>query len=426
MAVLFMATLFFLVGCVGSECKISQEMLEANALDEHYCPKVDSNVQTLSPPSVKHVNIFFDASGSMAGYMPIDKPSSGLQIIIPDIISRLKTQYSNRVTFYPIYNSNLQMKSMNVEEAQDKILFGRLTQNSGDTYLASMFDSIYKGYSSSDVVNIFISDCVYSPKSSEKKQAEQATKEIRETISSYTKDFHTSAFCLYSKYLKIDSSPYYLIVFGKPENNRQIENIVSKSLNDNGQRFEEVNFGLKYNSPYYSILSYTDKSANCIANPCETLKGAFANITVQNWNSQSDSLSFWIAVDLKEYPSYATSQNYLDSNIIVTMEKGTSKILSITNEPPKGLEKDDKPITDKSTHYIHVKVSQLEDCAASIHLALKFSNPGWIKQLNEEVEDNNHKKTFGLERMMLGFQQAYNPDGKAYFFKNLNVSLIKQ
>lgn len=419
-------SLFLLSSCGGNKCEISQEMLTDNKLDENYCPQVDSTITPLPKPSIKKVNIFFDASGSMSGYMPSSKPSSALQILIPDIISRLKTQYPNSITFYPIYNSSLPMKSMNVESAQEKILYGTITQNNGDTYLPTMLDSVYKSYFSSDAVNIFISDCIYSPNNKEKKQAEQATKEIRETISAYTKDYSTSAFCLHSQYLKVNNSPYYLIVFGKPENNHEIENILTKALTDNKQNYEAVNFGLKYNQPYYSVLPYTDKSINCIANPCESFHGAYLNVQVSDWNQQSDSMSFWIGINLRNYPSYATTQSYLDSNLILTMEKGNSKIISITNEPPKALEKDDKPISDKSTHYLHIRVSQLDDCVTSLHLGLRFSKPSWIKDLNEEESENNREKTFGLERMMKGFEQAYNPNGNTYFFNNLNVSLIKQ
>ena len=416
----------FLTGCGGSDCNVDKAMCDANGLEETFCPKVDSTIKPLLPPSIKKVNIFFDASGSMAAYMPAFKPSSELQILIPDIISRLKTQYPNSIAFYPIYNSNLPMKSMNVEDAQSKILYGTLTQNNGDTYLPSMLDSVYKSYFTADAVNIFISDCIYSPNNKQKKQADQATKEIRETISKYTNDYYTSAFCLHSQYLKVKGSPYYLIVFGFPENNHVIEGIVTKSLSDSKQKFEAVNFGLKYNQPYYSVLPYTDKSSNCIANPCENFQGAFVNVTVQNWNPQSDSLSFWIGIDLKNYPDYAKTQSYLDSNLILTMEKGVAKKISITNELPNGLEKDDKPISDKSTHYIHIRVSQLDDCVTSLHLTLQFSKPNWIKDLNEEADENNREKTFGLERMMSGFEQAYNPNGKANFFNNLTVSIIKQ
>lgn len=420
------ALLFLLSSCGGNKCKISQEMLTDNKLDESYCPQIDSTITTLPQSSIKKVNIFFDASGSMAGFMPASKPSSEMQILIPDIISKLKTEYSNSVTFFPIYNSSSPMKSMDVNDAETKIIYGNLAQNGGDTYLPTMLDSVYKTYFSSDAVNIFISDCIYSPKEKEKKQAEQATKEIRETINPYAKEYFTSAFCLFSKFNKIPNSPYYLIVFGKPENNHVIEKLIVDAIKIKNQKFEQVNFGLKYNQPYYSVLPYTDNSPNCIANPCENLKGACANVTVQNWKDEGDSASFWIALDLKKLPSYSTTQTYLDSNLTLTMQKGTAKILSVTSTAPKGLDKDDKTIADNSSHFIHVQVSELEDCATTIHIGLKFSTPKWINTLNQTETETNGEKTFGLERMMNGFSEAYSQDKGAYFFNNLNVSLIKQ
>lgn len=137
-------------------------------------------------------------------------------------------------------------------------------------------------------------------------------------------------------------------------------------------------------------------------------------------------MSFWIGLNLNNYPSYATTQNYLDSNLTLSMEKGTAKILSITNNPPKELHKDDKTISDSSSHFIHIRVSQLDDCATSIQLALKFSTPKWISDLNQTETEINGEKTYGLERMMKGFGEAYKQNEKSYFFNNLNVSLIKQ
>lgn len=415
-----------LTSCGGSKCKVDKEMCEANGLDENYCPKADTTITPLGKPSIKRINIFFDASGSMLGFMPTAKPTTELQILIPDIISKLRENPSYIVTFYPIYNSSSPMNSMDAKEAEEKIIFGNLVKNGGNTYLPTMLDSVYKSYFSPDAVNIFISDCIYSPKTTEKKQADQATKEIRTTIAPYTKDYFTAAFCLFSKFNSIENSPYYLIVFGKPENNHVIENLVSTSIKNKGQKFEQVNFGLKYNQPYYSVLPYTDHSTNCTPNPCDNLDGAFANVSVQDWPEEGDSTSFWIGVNLKDYPSYATTQSYLDSNLILSIQKGTAKILSITNTPPKELNKDDKTIADNSNHFIYVSVSELQDCATTLHLSLKYSSPKWIDALNYDGDDeSNSQVTKGLKKMMNGFNEAYNQND-TYFFNSLNVSLIKQ
>ncbi len=173
-------------------------------------------------------------------------------------------------------------------------------------------------------------------------------------------------------------------------------------------------------------MAYTDHSSNCTPNPCDNLNGACANVSVQNWHDEGDSMSFWIGVDLKDFPSYATTQSYLDSNLNLSIQKGAAQILSITKNPPKELNRDDKTITDGSSHFIHVRVSELQDCATTLHLSFKYSSPKWIDTLNYDGdEESNSQVTKGLKKMINGFNEAYNQND-AYFFNSLNVSLIKQ
>lgn len=420
------ALLILLQSCGGKKCELTEQVISENRLDENYCPEIDTTIKPLPSPSINTINIFFDASGSMTGFMPTTKPSSEFQILIPDIISKFVSEFGGKVNFFPIYNSAAPMKSLAVNDAVNRIIYGTLAQNGGDTYIPTMLDSIYKGYFGSDAVNIFLSDCIYSPKDKEKKQAEQATREIRETISRYTKNYSTSVFCLLSQFNKIANSPYYLIVFGKPENNHQVEHIILDAVTTKKQVFHQTNFGLQYDKPFYSVLPYTENSPNCIANPCTNLKDAFANVTVQNWNAENDSTSFWVALNLKELPSYATTQSYLDSNMAITMQKGTAKITSISSTAPKGLDKDDKVLADKSTHFVRISISSLDDCATTILLGLRYSTPNWIRELNQTESESNGDKTFGLQRMMNGFSEAYKQNEPAYFFNNIIVSIIKQ
>lgn len=424
---LVLTVIFILLySCGSNKCKLDEIILEENNLSEDYCPQIDTSNKPLPNPSINKINIFFDASGSMSGFMPPTKQSSSFQILIPDIISKLETELESKIEFYPIYNSNSPMKPLQVNDAIDKIMYGTLSKSGGDTYIPTMLDSIYKGYLDYNTINIFISDCIYSPQDNHKKQAVQATREIRETINSYTADYFTSVFCLFSQFNKIPNSPYYLIVFGTPENNHQVEKLIVAVINNKQQQFKQVNFGLKYNQPYYSILPYTENSPNCIINPCPSLKDVFANVFVQNWNADYDSVNFWIGINLNSLPSYATSKTYLDSNLVLTMQKGDASILTITSTEPSAIDKDDKIISDKSTHFLRVKVSRFDDCVSIIQIGLKFSTPTWINDLNQIESEINRESTFGLERMMNGFAEAYKQDSSSYFFNDLNVSLIKQ
>lgn len=419
--------LFLISGCGRKPCELTQELIDKNKLDDNYCPIVDTTIKPLPNPAINEINIFIDASGSMTGFMPTTRPSTDFQILVPDIISSLETEFNGKINIYPIYNSKSPMKkSSSVSDVHKGIIDGTLAQKAGDTYIPTMLDSIYKGYFSPNAVNIFISDCIYSPNNKEKKYAEQATREIRQSISTYTNDYFTSVFCLFSQFNKISKSPYYLIVFGKPENNHHIENIIENSIANKKQNYFQTHYGLKYDRPFYSVLPYTNVSANCIANACTSLANTYANVEVYDWKSGNDSLFFWIALDLKNFPEYTKSGEYLKKNLDFSPSSKDITITEITSSVPKGLDNHDKIIANSSTHFVRVKVLNIEECAITIHLGLKYDTPSWINDLNQTESESNGEKTFGLERLMNGFAEAYKQDKPAYFFNNLTVSIIKK
>ncbi len=413
--------LLFLASCIS--CSSSKK---GDIIGDINCPIIDTLSNSLKASEIKKVNIFFDASGSMKAFMPSSKESSELQILIPDVISHLKTEFPNSVNFYPIYDTSSKLKSIDLITAENNILYSKFPQMAGDTYLPKMFESIYKGFLEKETVNIFISDCIYSPNSKEKKQIDQTTKEIREPIQPFTKEYFTTTYCLFSKYNKIENSPYYIYIIGTPENNHVIEKIVEKTIITNGQKFEQTNFGLKYKEPYYSILPYTDNMPKWLSNPCTNLNGAFANIVTQNWTPGVDSLKFWIGINLNDFPKYATTNGYLDSNIVLSIKSGKAKILSISKNKPEGLNTDDNEIANKSTHFIHLLINQLDENENSVQISLKYSTPNWISDYNQNISETNGQKTFGLKKLMTGFYDAYYTDVNPLFFRNINISINKQ
>ena len=424
--ILYTFFLFLISECGRNNCEITQELLEINKLDVNYCPIIDSTIKSLANPSIKEINIFIDASGSMTGFMPKSRTSTDFQILIPDIISKLETEFNNQLNIYPIYNSKSQMKkSLSISEVQKGIIYGTLAQMGGDSYIPTILDSICRGFLNPNSVNIFISDCIYSPINAEKKQVDQATREIRQAIVNYTKEYFTSIFCLFSQFNNISNSPYYLIVFGKPENNQHIENIIENSISTKKQNYKQTNFGLLYDKPFYSVLPYTNMTPNCIANPCTNLKDAYANVEVENFKAVNDSVSFWIALNLKKLPNYAKTKNYLVNNLDI-VQKRVAEIVEITESVPNDLHKDDKEIAISSTHFVRVKISSIDECATTIDLRLKYSTPSWISELNQIESESNREKTFGLERLMKGFSEAYKQDENAFFFNNLTISIIKK
>jgi len=422
--------LLMLMSCHNT-CEVDKTVALADGLDENYCPKVDTTLK-LAEPSIAQVNIFLETSGSMSGYMPLSDPATDFQKNIATILADLNLKYTNHVTFYSIFNSNTPFLKLENGVAKEKILKGAFSW-SGSTYLPVMLDSIIRGYSKNNTVNIFISDCIYSPEKNDKKESELASSDIRTIVSPLIDSSSITTFCLFSDFrAKVgtanisNKSPYYLIVQGKLENCHEIERLLIKSFKQSSQLPAEINFGLKYSMPYYSVLPYTGTTSNFIANPCESFKGAFVSIQAISLAHENDSMKFWIGINLKDLPFYAVEQKYLDSNLVLTLNKGNAEILAISDKAPKDLASDDKPIANNSTHFILVKISQLDDCLSTMSVGLKYSRPSWVSLLNEKKDENNRDKTFGLENIVQGFEQAYYPDGKAWFFNNMNISLLKK
>ena len=113
----------------------------------------------------------------MQGYMPANsKTNTEFQILIPDILHRAEENYPT--SLYTIFDS----KSKFRKENADDMISNRIPKGdfkwSGNTYVPIMIDSV-EHYLDSDKVNIFISDCIYSPVSSNVKMTAQTISEIR-------------------------------------------------------------------------------------------------------------------------------------------------------------------------------------------------------------------------------------------------------
>jgi len=275
---LFSITLTFLLCSCNSE--ICKQLCIEEGLDNDCCPKIDSTDLFLPASSIKEINIFLETSGSMEGYMPNLEPATNFQKIIPTIIEKIGILYPNKLNFYSIFDTKHPFSKLNIPTAREKILYGKFEWN-GNTYIPEMLDSVsrYLDYKS---VNLFISDCIYSPVQEDKKQMEMTKTDIWKIVSKNANSFSTTFFCLYSEFISevfpSNNSPYYIVLQGAPQNIRLIESIIYQSINDAKQEFKEIYFGLKYARPYYSVLPYSETSANFIAMPCSLFNDAFISI----------------------------------------------------------------------------------------------------------------------------------------------------
>lgn len=419
-----------LIGCNTND---SQKACIDNNFDSNCCPQIDTTAKLLPTPKISTVNIFLETSGSMEGYMPNDMPSTNFQNLIPEAISNLNAEYPSEVKFFSIYDSKHNFENVNLDNARNKILHGTF-EWSGSTYLPIMLDSVMKTYLQNQSVTIFISDCIYSPEKKDEKQANLALTDIRDEVRPYAKDFSTTVFCLNSEFrtkkITTKTSPYYMILQGKPENLKVIEKLLIKSFVTVHQSFQEIHFGQQYSSPYFTALPYTETSGNFIAFPCASFNGAFLSLQDIDLSASTNEIEVWLGIDLKEFPDYVTAQNFLDSNLVLTANKGTAKIISVVtkDELISKVNSDDKELADKCTNFIQMKITELNENVSSLYLSLKYSRPNWIASFNEPDLKNqdNREKTYGLDNIISGLEQAYSVDNSTCIFKNLTISLIKK
>lgn len=396
------------------------------------CPKVDTIVKSLPKSSITAINIFLDISGSMDGFMPNAMPGTNFQRIIPEIISKLKSEYPNQVSFFSVYDLQNKMKTEDLENARDEILHGTFSWT-GNTYLPVMLDSIVKRHLKNDAVNIFISDCIYAPEKKDEKKSDLVSTDIFSVMKPFAKTFSTSIYCLSSEFrgknTKVDSSPYYMLLTGKQENLTVIENLMMNSFKTFNQTFQEIHFGQEYSVPFYSVLPYTETSGNFIANPCASLNNAFA--TVQEIDLSQKPIELWIGVNLLGLPDYATQNNFLESNLIITLNGEVQKAISIFPKDKfiSKIDESDKEIENECSHFVRIKITDLDEQVSTLQLSLKNQEPSWIETTNHNdivKKEKNREKTYGLSNIILGLEQVYNMNETTMFFKPITITLIKK
>jgi hypothetical protein len=421
--------IFLLFGILLSSCghNCKTDCIDYG-LDENCCPQVDSIVTNEKKSLIENVNIFLETSGSMVGYMPNSNPATDFQRIIPEILSSLNTEFPEIVDFYSIYKSNTPFEKLDLSDAREKILHGEFSW-SGTTYLPKMLESITQEYQKTNGINIFITDGIYSPENKDKKEIELTETDIRSLISSFSKENSSSFYCLYSEFrgekYPANKSPYYIIIQGTQENVNLLNSMINKSIDRLGLESNFLEFGVKYSNPFYSVFPYTETSANFIAMPCANFENAYLSIQEIDLKNSLDSLSFWVGIDLSILPKFTHSDAYLEKNLKFSINNGNVKMVKVQKLPYQSTDVDDIPIANKCTHLLKFQVTGFTECVSILELSLNYTRPDWINKLNEDNDENQRSKTFGLKKVISGFEQSYFPDDKKVLFENLQIVLTK-
>jgi len=426
-------TLLIILSVNALSCNSSDKTISTDGPDKPTasgdCPQTKQLV--LKPPDVKQLNIFMEVSGSMKGFMPASKnTTTDFQALVPDFISRLKRDVTS-TNFYTLAQKTGPIKQIDISTARQNIAFGNFSFGATST-LPVMFDSALFNLKANDV-SILITDAIYTPPKTKIKLREQIISDISEIIvKAAKKNYTTSCFMLRSQFSNI-VSPYYLFVFGNAQNIVFIKDKLQRSLQaESGQlrypALHEIHFGFPELTPYFSIIPYVDNTG--AGEPAECTENnrylAMKNIDIKK------QPEFWVGFDLSAFPAFAQERNYLLSNLLVSGEGLTTKKISqvLTREEftPKTEDATDKTLSAKCTHFVRIIITEMQEKAGEIKLSLRTAIPGWIDDYKHDSSDSaetKRDKTFSLDNIRAGMQDAYQDKQSAYFFRDLKIIVTK-
>ncbi|RYG15473.1 MAG: hypothetical protein EOO07_15340 [Chitinophagaceae bacterium] len=221
-------------------------------------------------------------------------------------------------------------------------------------------------------------------------------------------------------------SPYYILLQGKPENIEAVKTKIKESPIVSGLVVDEANFGYTYPEPYYSILPFAELSSGLP----QVCTGEKENYKVINNIESGDSIGFWLGLDLSKLPSYSQQADFLRNNISFNSELAKYDSILTKSDFLKTLDDEtDKSIAANCTHFIHMRVEEMEGKTLFVKLQFRNNQPTWIQTYNHSDDsqaDINRSQTFGLANIYTALRDAYGEKPDQPFFKELQITLVKK
>ena len=115
---LFLALPTLFLSCNSNKCR---QLCTEKGLYENCCPKIDSTNLLTANAKIDKINIFIETSGSMAGYMPASKPATEFQLVITDILSKINSKFSGKVSIYFMAEQNKPCIKIDFEKAKNDV-----------------------------------------------------------------------------------------------------------------------------------------------------------------------------------------------------------------------------------------------------------------------------------------------------------------
>lgn len=314
-----------------------------------YHPSFDDNGCLTDTLSQQHfvselpakIKFYVEASGSMNGFFRSNKATQFKH----DVWSVFSDFEALLDEIYVFEQQKVQPKAMGLQEFKQGMNGGAFS-SSASTEVPEMFESVINSLNSeAGEVAVLVSDMKYSPVGSrtmDVKLSQYAT-DVRNIVKknphvSLSLVAATSDYLDKSGAVACPESPYYYLIIGKAENVVWLKNGIATILQDDGRYVDAVDCGIDFKSPPF-VLRRIDNGYQLGDEPTIT------DIDMD----YSDTCSFDIVVDLKNYPWKLVDDNLLKDSLYMKSFGGSSVkidtiIYNIDNHYEKQLRREAKAV----------------------------------------------------------------------------------
>lgn len=382
-------------------------------------PKTESedspatNAQTAQTVVCEHpvVNVYLENSGSMNGY--VDRGRTEFQQAVFNYLTDINISGIPSELNLNFINSQVIHKGSVIDDFINRLTpndFRVAGGNTATTDIAEIFRTILSK-TDPDTVSIFISDCIFSPGRNNNPRPYLVNQQvgIKQSVADYIAEHGRLGMTVYQIYSQFNGRyfdynnaprqyqgmrPFYIWVIGSPEHILRIRNAVPK------EKFQgEVAHDWSiYNTSIdvkYSILPNPKKGSF-------NKDGATGMSRIQK--DRNGEFMFTIGADLKVLQVMLGDEYLMDTaNYARLVNKETSRDYYINVQHNQAQ-------NSPATHNIEISTEVLP-LKGQFVLQVSCNTPKWAHELTDDDDSSfngdNDKKTYGLEYIFNGIQQAF-------------------
>ena len=372
-----------------------------------------ASAQTVQAVASEHpvVNVYLENSGSMNGY--VDRGRTEFQQAVFNYLTDINISGIPSELNLNFINSQVIHKGSVIDDFINRLTpndFRVAGGNTATTDIAEIFRTIL---SKTDpyTVSIFISDCIFSPGRNNNPRPYLVNQQvgIKQSVADYIAEHGRLGMTVYQIYSQFNGRyfdynnaprqyqgmrPFYIWVIGSPEHILRIRNAVPK------EKFQgEVAHDWSiYNTSIdvkYSILPNPKKGSF-------NKDGATGMSRIQK--DRNGEFMFTIGADLKVLQVMLGDEYLMDTdNYARLVNKETSRDYYINVQHNQAQ-------NSPATHNIEISTEVLP-LKGQFVLQVSCNTPKWAHELTDDDDSSfngdNDKKTYGLEYIFNGIQQAF-------------------